>query len=564
MCNGSTGTVLGVSRHGLDLLTDDGDRVQIGADIVAGHRADGTPNVSHAWARTVDGAQGGTWCQVHLLGTPALDRFSGYVGQSRGQLPTHTWNTRPDCDHPLSLLADDRSPGQAVLDAMRRDQPKTFAAVDDPWVLDRELGAERAAHTAVIATRPADRRAELERARDHLERAAQERHWATQGLIEREDERARLGPRPRLRRGGRDNIIRHDQAVADAHDRLARAERALHDARLNATRAEAAVANRATWDRRHRWRLERVAEIDDQLSHHWADVVLRAARADDPLAFGIDHLRDAHAVYRADLHDIHDALPSDRRDALQQAEADLHHHKHRLRDAEREITRAQSALDAAHQRRWGRRDNDAIARAAAEVTTAKRNHERTAETVTHAKARIDQEHDAVRAWQTATRDTAHDRAALTNSINDLDAALAATRPERVAAAALNPTHKLWQLLGPPPATRGGLAAWCGIAERIEDLRDRGASPDGWIDHVPDACAHPMLGLRPALGRESDDLARVLSSARELVDAASRLDSSPTTTHGFVDRSKWQATLRAADDALATKQRAVDYSLGLEL
>ncbi len=562
--NGSTGTVLAVSHHGLDLLTDDGDRVRIGAEIIAGHRADGTPNLSHAWARTVEGAQGGTWRQVHLLGTPALDRFSGYVGQSRGQLPTHTWNTRPDCDHPLSLVADDRSPGEAVRDAMRRDQPKTFAACDDPWVLDRKLGGERAAHMAVVATRPPDRRAELERARNHVERAAQERHWATQGLIGREDERARLGPRTRLRRGGRHNIIRHDQAVAHAHQRLQQSERALHDTRLDAIRVEAAVADRVAWGRQHRWRLERVAEIDDQLSHHWADVVLRAVRADDPLAFGIDHLRDARAVYRADLHDISDALPDDRRHALQQAEADLHHHEHNLRDAEREITRAQSALDAAHQRRWGRRDTDAIARAEARLTTARRNHERAAEQVTHVRARTDQERDAVRAWHTATRATAADQARLTNCINDLDAALAATRPERVAAAALDPRNKLWQVLGPPPATRGGLAAWCGITERIEDWRDRGASPDRWIDHVPDARGHPMLGLRPcALGRESDDLARVLSTARELIDAASRLDPCPTRK-GFVDRSNWLTTLRAAERALPTKQPALDHSLGLEL
>jgi hypothetical protein len=32
------------------------------AAFVQGTRKDGSPNLSHAWARTVDGAQGGTWC----------------------------------------------------------------------------------------------------------------------------------------------------------------------------------------------------------------------------------------------------------------------------------------------------------------------------------------------------------------------------------------------------------------------------------------------------------------------------------------------------------------------
>ena len=63
------------------------------AEFVTGRSADGRPQVSHAWARTIDGVQGGTWDQVHLLATPALDRYRGYVGQSRSIAPTHTWNT---------------------------------------------------------------------------------------------------------------------------------------------------------------------------------------------------------------------------------------------------------------------------------------------------------------------------------------------------------------------------------------------------------------------------------------------------------------------------------------
>lgn len=95
---------------------------------MAGHRDDGTPNLSHAWARTIEGAQGGTWEVVHLLGTRSLDGLSGYVGQSRSRQPTHTWNTRPvpALDHG-GELADDRDGAGLVLAALGREPDVTFA-----------------------------------------------------------------------------------------------------------------------------------------------------------------------------------------------------------------------------------------------------------------------------------------------------------------------------------------------------------------------------------------------------------------------------------------------------
>ena len=96
-------------------------------------QADGRPLVSHAWARTIDGVQGGTWDQVHLLATPALDRYRGYVGQSRSIAPTHTWNTTPQSlddagDHGGRLVraalhpgrADRRRPGPSPAQNLRR------------------------------------------------------------------------------------------------------------------------------------------------------------------------------------------------------------------------------------------------------------------------------------------------------------------------------------------------------------------------------------------------------------------------------------------------------------
>lgn len=84
------------AARGARVRLDNGLAVVLSAGFVAGTRPDGTPNLSHGWARTIDGAQGGTWEQVHLLAGSNLDRLTAYVGQSRGRRPTHTWNTTPE------------------------------------------------------------------------------------------------------------------------------------------------------------------------------------------------------------------------------------------------------------------------------------------------------------------------------------------------------------------------------------------------------------------------------------------------------------------------------------
>jgi len=122
---------------------------------VQGTRADGSPNVSHAWARTVDGAQGGTWDHAHLLGSAALDAYRGYTGQSRSRHPTHTWNTTAidDGDHG-GRLADQRTGPEQVAAALARIPDTTMAAPDDPWRLDRHLRNVIAAHHAVLDRQP--------------------------------------------------------------------------------------------------------------------------------------------------------------------------------------------------------------------------------------------------------------------------------------------------------------------------------------------------------------------------------------------------------------------------
>ena len=137
-----------------------------------GTRKDGSPNLSHAWARTVDGAQGGTWEACHLLGSAALDAYRGYTGQSRSRQPTHTWNTARVAvvDHG-GVLADQRDAAEQVADALARRPDPSLAARSDPWVLDRQLRERIAEHERVLAARPPDRREALAAATKELQAA---------------------------------------------------------------------------------------------------------------------------------------------------------------------------------------------------------------------------------------------------------------------------------------------------------------------------------------------------------------------------------------------------------
>ena len=147
-------------------------RGMLPAAFVHGARKDGSPNLSHAWARTVDGAQGGTWEACHLLGSPALDAYRGYTGQSRSRQPTHTWNTaRVVADHG-GALADQRDAAEQVAEALARQPDPSLAARSDPWVLDRQLREQIAEHERVLAARPPDRREALAAAIDEMRSAS--------------------------------------------------------------------------------------------------------------------------------------------------------------------------------------------------------------------------------------------------------------------------------------------------------------------------------------------------------------------------------------------------------
>ncbi|MDQ3947348.1 MAG: hypothetical protein M3357_19755, partial [Actinomycetota bacterium] len=209
--------------------------------------------------------QGGTWAQVHLLGTAALERYTGYTGQSRSQHATHTWNvTRlPEIDH-AGILADDRTPDREVLDALLRIPETSFATHDDPSHIQRLL-AERKEHETVLAGAPADRRRELGGAGRELRVARNEKQQARDRLHHAQNRLDQIGPLSLLCRHGRDekqaalaDIPRFERDVARATERVIDAEH--HLERIND-----AVADADAWHNEHDWRQERLTAIEREL-----------------------------------------------------------------------------------------------------------------------------------------------------------------------------------------------------------------------------------------------------------------------------------------------------------
>jgi conjugative relaxase-like TrwC/TraI family protein len=297
--NGTVATVSAVTADGLTVTTDrHRDPVVVPAGFVTGRGPDGRPNLSHAWARTIDGVQGGTWDQVHLLATPALDRHRGYVGQSRSVQPTHTWNTTPaphldDGDHGGRLVRPPGSAAEQIVVALARTQPKTFAALDDPYRHDRHVRAELADHHAQLETRPPDvgdqlRRAEqiiAARQRDLHDALARLDHWQTRYDATGGLHALRPGRRDQHHQAGR-QIEFHTEAVQRNQERLNHAHRD-HQDLLDRQ------ADGARFDRDNAWRQPRITELHDHLDRYWAEAVLDAVRDGHPAAYGTARLRAA-------------------------------------------------------------------------------------------------------------------------------------------------------------------------------------------------------------------------------------------------------------------------------
>jgi hypothetical protein len=240
--------------------------VTLPREFVQGRRADGSPNCSHAWARTVDGIQGGTWPQVHLLGTAALERFTGYTAQSRGRHATHTWNvTRlPDIDHG-GVLADQRTPEKEVLDALRRQPDTSFAVHDAPSHIERLL-AEQAALRHMLNDRPPDRRPAFRQAELTLAAATKNLYWANHRLETAEKRLSELGPLSQLRRHGRNEKTSVLDQIDRFTDDVRKAETNIADCQRNLDDLHPKVDQRQEWDADHGWPDSRLRTVEAELA----------------------------------------------------------------------------------------------------------------------------------------------------------------------------------------------------------------------------------------------------------------------------------------------------------
>jgi hypothetical protein len=259
----------------------------------------------------VDGIQGGTWPQVHLLGTAALERFTGYTGQSRSRHATHTWNvTRlPEIDFG-GVLADQRTPDREVLDALRRLPDTGFALHDDPDRIGALL-AERAEHHTVLAARPPERLRHLRHAERQLDSARKHHQEAAWRLDRARHDLGQLGGLSQLRRRGRQEkatllgrIERFEGDLARANDKVADCE-----ADLDHVRGE--FAEEIAWEIRHGWRSDRLAAIENQLAELRGDrpTAERGVSLSGRTGSGrLDALFDRHADQRRGR----DALWADR------------------------------------------------------------------------------------------------------------------------------------------------------------------------------------------------------------------------------------------------------------
>ncbi|HTW10614.1 MAG TPA: MobF family relaxase [Acidimicrobiales bacterium] len=480
LVNGTTATVTGVDGHGLAVRLDgSGKAAALPASFVQGARKDGSPNLSHAWARTVDGAQGGTWEACHLMGSPALDAYRGYTGQSRSRQPTHTWNTARlvPADHG-GALAEQRGPAELVAEALGREPERTLAARSDPWVLDRQLRDQVAGHETVLATRPADRRQALVAAAQELQAA--ESWLANMDAVASQTARQLrdMGPFAGLSRRGRDHrrLVQEKLAIATEQSSAARDRRHETAGRVERLRHEQEALEQ--FEAAEGWRRDDIPRLQGELDHHWADVVAQCARADDPLAFGVDKLRHARATFAAELQRLVKEAPVDRGEETEQVHAHLTDAIKERHDAERALADSRSRPQDASRRRWGHRDRAAVACAKEELVSAEERLEKGVAAERDLRdhlAAIARDQEARRE---AVSGTAPKRKELETALAQLDAALDCTRPDRVVALADAPLPHLVERLGLPPGSSAGRAVWCHYALGIEATLDRndGRSP----------------------------------------------------------------------------------------
>jgi hypothetical protein len=473
LVNGTTGTVLEAGDRGLTVAVDGaGDRrVVLPTEWMQGTRVDGSPNLSHAWARTVDGAQGGTWEAAHLLGTPALDAFRGYVGQSRSRQPTHTWNTTPviDLDHG-GRVADARTPDEHVLAALARTPEPRLAAVTDPHPPDRRLRAQITEHLEVLNSGPPERARDLGRARETLETAERKQAEASRHLARAERQRDELGALGVLRSRGRAERRRLGRGARTAADRVNQATAAVTAARDDVDRLSCAQADAEAFDGAEGWRRPEINRLREQLAEHWAITIVSCARAGDPLAYGTDRLRHAAHHRHHTVRRLEASIPTDRSAEFNRVTADLARTTTTREAAGEGLAAARARLERANGGLWPRPTEVRVATAGVERALHSLRQQIDKEADLRLRLEDVIAHEQRR--RAALADTAPTLGALLNDRGLLSHALDETLVERVAALATDPPDHLRGRLGSVPPNETGRAAWCHYAARIEADLDR--------------------------------------------------------------------------------------------
>ena len=459
--NGTTATVTRAGPDGLEVRPDGGQTtMHVDAGFVTGTRVEGSPRLSHAWARTVDGAQGGTWEAAHLLGTPTLDQYRGYVGQSRSRQPTHTWNTTPvrTVDHGGRII-DARTPGEAVAVALARTPERSMAATSDPHPVDRAIRSRIAEHLDVWDHRPPDRTAELAVAVSRLRLAEQQHDGAVAYRDGCTDRRSGLGPLAVLRAAGRSERDRLDQDLTRAAARLQHTTDQVTDARAEVTWLTTEQQAAERFVAAEGWRRDEINRLGEQLAEHWTGTVVTCVRAGDPLAHGTDHLRAA-AHHRHDrLAGLDADVPPDRTADLDRATRQLTRAIDQRRLAAERLTTARDRLEGA----------PCGGREAAATDVDRRLVDLRARTASERDLRVSVERlaDHQRQRNAVLAEQQPVRGPLLAEETLLTLALDNTLTERVVTLAADPPQHLRAELGPVPVNEAGRAVWCHHAARHE-------------------------------------------------------------------------------------------------
>ena len=499
LVNGTVGTITAVDDRGVLFHPDGGQPVRLPAGFIQGARVDGSPNVSHAWARTVDGAQGGTWDHVHLLGTAALDAYRGYTAQSRSVQPTHTWNTAtmPTVDFG-GRVAHDPDPETQVAAALSRIPDTTMAAVNDPWTVDTQLRQLIATHQDILDHQPPDRQHQLDDAVRQLAAARTRLDSADTAVGNARSALDSIGVLAPLTRNGRAQRREFESQLSSRHAAAidASGSVAAADAEVARLTREQAAHDRHEHD--HGWRRDAIDNAWEVLNQHWTDVALACVRADQTLAHGAEPLRIGRRHLAGQLATIEDSLPPDLSADRERARSTLRTNSTARYDAEQQLARSQAALDEQLARRWPRRDKTAIGQYTSDVHAARQLVADTHSNENSARRHLADLDRHQKTWATELAATATQRHALSFDIGQLDTALHHTRTDRVQRLADHPTQLHLDVLGPVPTGTAGRAVWCHQANRLERHLDHAISDDTmWQRLVND------LSITPTLARIAD-------------------------------------------------------------